>query len=236
MKITLLSHEYPPFFRGGVGTFCHDLGEALSERNIDTVIIAGKSDIPTIEKINNNLKIVRLPCYDFPPRHFWFYIKNLSRKINLLKETSIFHCIKPEDAMLCSVYKNKLRKPMITSIHGIPHSDLREFLRSPFRTWNMGEFAYNFVEFPLNERFFMKALRDSDHLLTCSYSTLNEVNKIYTNINSENTSVIYNSINFHRFDKINATTNQKYAENQENAFGKNLQMHIKNKNKRKSIA
>jgi glycosyltransferase involved in cell wall biosynthesis len=203
--VALISHEYPPYIFGGVGTFCHDLSQKLAENQIHTKVITGRSAKLKKTKINKYLTVIRLPLLNYPPRHLWFQIQNFDTFSNLFNNTSLIHCIRPELSVISSHYKKKYSIPMITSLHGTFVGDLKIFLTSPISTWTLGDFGYNFLEYPLNEVLYRQALNNSDKILTCSNSTLSEIKKIYPGEKSANIEVIHNAVKIEDFDKINAS-------------------------------
>jgi len=212
-NVALLSIEYPPFIYGGVGTFCYDLANKLSQNQIYTTVVTGKSKSITCEYKNNYLKIIRLPLLNFPPDHIWFQLKNFGIIKYFLNDINILHCISHNMSFMCSYLKRKLEKPMVTSLHGQPLTDLQILLNSPFSTWAPGDFIFNILEYPLSELLFREALNKSDRIITCSNSALNEIIKTYPKFNHKNISVIYNAINFNKINDINVNSSQNIKTN-----------------------
>jgi len=202
LKVALISNEFPPDIFGGIGSFCYDLAHALSINEIPTIVFTRKSKKIKIEKINDYLKIIRFPCINLPPKHLWFQTQNFRIPLKTLKNYSIIHCIEPDISLMGSYLKRKSKKPLITSLHGIPSIDFREFFNSPISTWTPGEFFYNVLEYPLNEILFKHALLESDEIITCSYATLNDLYQTWSNIEKKEATVIHNAINFQNIDNI----------------------------------
>jgi len=204
--VALVSHEYPPYIFGGVGTFCYDLSQKLAENRTHTVVITGRSNKIKKTKINEYLTVIRLPFLNYPPRHIWFQLQNLTAFSEIFKNTSLIHCIRPELSVISSYFKNKFSIPMITSLHGTFLGDLKVFLTSPPNTWTIGDFGYNFLEYPINEFLYRHSLKNSDKILTCSNATLNEIKSIYGTEISSKIDVINNAVNIEDFEKKNTTT------------------------------
>jgi glycosyltransferase involved in cell wall biosynthesis len=202
-KIILVSHEYPPYIFGGIGTFCGDLSKKLAENRINTTVITGRTREVSKEEVNKYLTVVRLPILDFPPRHLWFQLQNLRNTSSFFEDKALIHCIRPDLSLLCNHFKKKYSIPLITSLHGIYQKDLEVFLNSPVSSWNLGEFVYNVLEYPLNEYLYKKALKESDQVITCSKATLNEVKSSYPFMKDKDIRVIHNAIEFSYLDKIN---------------------------------
>jgi glycosyltransferase involved in cell wall biosynthesis len=98
--------------------------------------------------------------------------------------------------------KRKLNKPLVASYHGVPAYELKAFLNSPISCWTAGDFACYVLEHPLNGNFIRLSLTNSDHVISCSYTILNELRSAYENLDLKNSSVIYNGINFDEIESI----------------------------------
>jgi len=155
-----------------------------------------------IEKPNDYLEIVRLPCLDLPPRFLWFQIQNFLNILRQRRDYGVIHSVSHQMAFLSAFLKRKLRRPLITSYHGVPFYDLRNFVNSPTNSWTIGDFGYNFLEFPLNEALIRFGLRNSDKITTCSKTTLNELRTLYGNVDREKSLVIPNGIDFGKIQEI----------------------------------
>jgi glycosyltransferase involved in cell wall biosynthesis len=202
LNVALVSEEFPPFMFGGISTVCYDLAHSLSQKGIETTVFCGRSNRPAIERVNDYLEIVRLPCLNIPPRFLWFQLQNLFNLTKQLKDRTLIHAVNPQVSPICIYLKKKLTKPLVTSYHGVPAYDLEAFINSPTSLWALGDFAYQVLEYPLNDSFSRISLVKSDHVVSCSHTTLNELRSIYGMPNPENSSVIYNGINFERIEKI----------------------------------
>jgi glycosyltransferase involved in cell wall biosynthesis len=214
LKVALISEEFPPFMFGGISSFCYDLAYNLSKRSIPTTVFCGRSRKTTIEQLNKYLTVVRLPCFDFPPRFFWFQLQNSDKVLKLLREYTIVHIVNPQAGAFFTFFKRKLGKPFVTSIHGVPFYDLRTFFKSPISYWTAGDFGCNFIEYPLNDFSTRTCLSNSDQIITCSYTTLSEIKRTYPDIiHNKKMSVIYNGINF---DKVDNTNVQSKSLNEKN--------------------
>lgn len=210
LKVALISHEFPPYMFGGISSNCHDLAHSLSKKGVATTVFCGKSQEAYIEKINECLKVVRLPCLDIPPRFLWFQLQNFKILLRLLQEHTIIHCVNPLSSAMSIVLKSKLNKPTVVSIHEIYSQDLRTFINSPFSEWSLWDFCQHVLGYPLNEISVRSCLKSSDHIVVCGYSTRNELVKSYQSLDLQKISVIYNGIDF---DKINRIENPSPREN-----------------------
>jgi glycosyltransferase involved in cell wall biosynthesis len=207
LKVALLSHEFPPYMFGGIASNCYDLALALSKRGISTTVFSGRSKSISVEKINRHLKIIRLPCLDFPPRFLWFQLQNFKTLLKLLGDYSIIHGVNPLSSAISIFVKKKLNKPTVTTIHEVYAKDLKAFTGSPLSEWSCGDFLLHVLGYPLNESLVRSCLKASDHIVVCGSSTRRDMLEIYQNLDPQKVSVIYNGINF---DKTNAISQNDF--------------------------
>ena len=200
--MALISDEFPPFTFGGVGSVCHDLAYGLSKKKIHTTVLCRGSLKITIEEPNDYLEIIRLPCLDIPPRSVWFQLQNLHRFSKLLKNYTVLHVVAPGSGTFCVNLKKKLSKPLVTSCHGIMRRGLEMFVNSPISYWTTGEFVFSILEYPLYHFLDEKIIKNSDRIIACSFSLLEDMKEIYGNFLSDKVSVIHNGINFEKIDSI----------------------------------
>jgi glycosyltransferase involved in cell wall biosynthesis len=202
MKIALISHE-----GGGISSVSYGLAQSLAKKKIDTTIFTSTlAHNCQIEEVNEYFNVVRFPILDFPPRSFWFQILNIRKLSKLLSNYTVIHGVSPDASFVFTFYKKKLKKPLIATIHGSPRAIQKVFVNSPISSWHLGDFGYNIIEFPLHDFTISKILSDSDHIVACSFTTLEEL-KAYKTLHLNKTSVIYNGINFDEIQKIRIPSN-----------------------------
>jgi glycosyltransferase involved in cell wall biosynthesis len=216
MKIALISHE-----GGGISSVTYGLAQSLAQKKIDTTIFTSTlAHKYQTEKVNEYFNVVRFPILDFPPRSFWFQILNIRKLSKLLNNYTVIHGISPDASFVFTFYKKKLKKPLIATIHGSPRAIQKVFVNSPISSWNLGDFGYNIVEFPLHDFTISKILSGSDHIVACSFTTLEEL-KAYKTLHLNKTSVIYNGINLDEIGKIRTPSND-YKDNLSVAYAGRL--------------
>jgi len=196
----LVSEEFPPFMFGGIGAVAFDLASSLSKRKLSTVVFCGRSKKMTTEKPNDYLEIIRLPCLDLPPRFLWFQVQNFLRILGR-RGCGIIHAVSPQVAFLCAHLKKALRRPLITSYHGVPFYELRGFVNSPIRYWTLGDFGYNLLEFPLNDTLIRCSLQNSEKIVACSRAMLSELRTFYGSIDPQKSLIINNGVDFEKIEK-----------------------------------
>jgi len=202
LKVALISDDFPPFTFGGVGSVCHDLAYNLSKKKVHTTVLCRGSRKTTVEEPNDYLEIIRLPCLDIPPRSVWFQLQNFHRFSKLLKNHTVLHVISPSSGTLCVNLRKKLSKPLVTSCHGVMWRELHTFVNSPISYWTTGDFTFSIVEYPLYHFLDKKIMKNSDRIIACSFSLLEDMKEIYGSFISDKVSVIHNGINFGKIDSI----------------------------------
>lgn len=208
LKVALVSPEYPPSSIGGISSVCYDLSLNLSKRGVSTTVFCGKSSRITIGKVNDYLRVVRLPLLPLPPRHLWFQIQNISPLLVMFKEFDVIHNLDTRMAFLAYFSKN-LHKPFITHVHGCGHCETRVFLKSPVSSWALGDFVYTVLEYPLNEYLTNTCFHNSDQFVVCSTARLEEMKRRNPELDYSKVSVIYNGIDFERIDPENVGAQEK---------------------------
>jgi glycosyltransferase involved in cell wall biosynthesis len=199
LKIALISEEYPPFSFGGVGSFCYDLAHALSRKKINVTVFCGRATKISVEKVNENFSVVRLPCFDFPPRFFWFQLQNFSTFLKLLKGFSVIHIANPEIGPAVLLASRLLNKPTISTIHGTYTRPLRLTLMSPTRSWIPQDIGYQLLGYPLHQLSNGLCIKNSNHVTVVSSNTLSEMEISNSASLSNRFSVIHNGIHLEEF-------------------------------------
>jgi glycosyltransferase involved in cell wall biosynthesis len=193
-----------------MASHCYDLAYSLSKNKIFTTVFCGMPKEAVVEEKNPYLEVVRLPCLNIPPRYLWFQIENFKDLIKSLKDFDIIHGVNPLASALCLLFKKKLNKPYVTSIHEVFLSNLKTLIRSPFSEWTLGDLRMQAAAYPINDLLTRMSLKFADHIVVCGRSALNDMIGIYPEMNLEKTSVIYNGI---RLDRFKQDDNCVYEEN-----------------------
>jgi glycosyltransferase involved in cell wall biosynthesis len=207
-NVLLISEEYPPFMFGGIGSVCHDLAFSLAKKGISTTVLCGNFTASKIaeEEPREHLKVFRVPVLDFPPRFLWFQLQNTKIFANLIEKSSVVHVVNPQAGATSVYFKKRFRKPLVTSIHGVPLVESKVFFSSPIRFWTRGDFSYNLFEYPLQDSLIRLCLANSERIAVCSNTTAEEMKKVYSKLplrtRLNNVSVIYNGIDFDKMDEI----------------------------------
>ena len=213
IKVALISEEFPPFMFGGIGSACYDYAMVLSKKGVKTTVFCGKSKEVSNEQVNNNLEVVRLPCFEVPPRFLWFQLQNIKYLSNTLRDYSVIHVFNPQAGAISALLKKSLEKPLLTSIHGLHLTSLKVSLASPSDNWNVKDIGFQIAGYPLQYLLHAICLQNSDHIAVCNYSTAFELKKMFSHIDPAKISVIYNGINFDDVKSINTRRTKPWSYN-----------------------
>jgi glycosyltransferase involved in cell wall biosynthesis len=208
MKVALISEEFPPFMFGGIGSACYDYAMALSKKGIKTTVFCGRTNRITKEQMNENLDVIRLPFLDAPPRFLWFQLQNVKYLSEALKDYSIIHIFNPQAGAIPALLKRRLKKPLVTSIHGLHLTSLKLSLVSPLRTWTIKDVGYQLLGYPLQVLLHDICLKNSDYAFVCNHSTVAELKNMFPYVEGSKISVIYNGINFEEIAPENSMKSQ----------------------------
>ena len=213
-KVALISHEFPPYAIGGIGYQCYDLAYSLSKKNIETVVLCGKSSYKRIEKPNDFLTVIRLPYFDIPPRYFWFQLQNFSGFRKILSECSVIHGVNPISSAVGAYYKRTLSTPFVVTCHHSGLLELKEYLALPNTEWTLGNFNITVLSYPLDEILLMNiCLKSADRIIVPGQSTLNYINNTTGSLDLRKTRVIHNGIDFSKINKIITNFKENHKEN-----------------------
>jgi len=173
---------------------CYHLAQSLSKKKISTTVFSGRSTTVHVEKLNDYLEIVRLPCLNFPPRYLWFQLQNLGIFRRLLRNFTILHAVNPISSAFSVGIKKKLRIPLVTTNHGDELNALKLFANSPLQQWTIGDFNIFVTSYPLQQISIKACLRDSNHIVVPGYFILELMKRTYPYFDFQKTSVIHNGI------------------------------------------
>lgn len=201
-KVTLISHEFPPYTIGGIGSQCYDLAYSLSHKKIDTVVICGRSPRKRVERPNDFLTVIRLPFFDFPPRYFWFQVQNFRVMSKLLGDCTIAHGVHPISSTIGAHFQSRMNKPFVVTCHHSGLQELKELLSLPPAEWTVGNFKITVLSYPLNKILKKKCVDAASQIVIPGLSTVNYMKSIDKNLDLSKISVIYNGVNFEKIEKI----------------------------------
>ena len=204
MKVALISHE-----GGGISSVSLGLAKSLARKNIDATIFTGSTK--NEENREEGVDIVRLPIPDIPPRNIWFQLLNHKKLMGLLEGYSVIHGVSPYASVGFTFFKNNLNKPFVTTVHESHTTSREAFLRQPIYSWNLRDFGFYVIAFPLYNYSVNRMIAKSDHTVFCSQTLLNNIVK-NTKVDYDRASVIYNGVDLEEIDNIDFPEDQKPSE------------------------
>ena len=90
----------------------------------------------------------------------------------------------------------------MTSFHGVTIYEMKSFMNGPRSQWSPADLAFHVLEYPLYHASNQFAIANSDHIVSCSGTILNELRSIYKDLDPRKSSVIYNGIDFDEIEDI----------------------------------
>jgi glycosyltransferase involved in cell wall biosynthesis len=197
MKVALISHE-----GGGISSVTLGLARALAKKGIDTAIFTGDcyNSHRTIN-LCSHLELNYLPILNLPPRNYWFQALNFSTLLKKLRNCDVIHGMSPQASFFLSLFKRKLDKPFVATLHEDQRTSQRIFVNQPLSSWTLNEIGFFFLEFPLYDIPAGRILTSSDHVTFCSYSLLKQVSA-YRKIDYNKVSVIHNGLDFDEIEGV----------------------------------
>ncbi len=202
MKIHVFVDEFPPFFRGGLGTYAMEVSRRLAERNDVTVFTRGNK--PDFESdCYFGAKVVRAPllkpdCYPaiLPP-----HVRQWGEGRRFYAETLFYN--------IFSAYRATLEGADVIASH-----DWLSFLAGVLASKNAGgklvthfhSTEYGRISSPSPDvcEIEREGIEKAERVITVSYAMKDEITKFYGN--AEKVEVVYNGVdaekyNPERFDK-----------------------------------
>lgn len=135
MKLLIYSPYYPPH-TGGLEIYTQELAQKLSKCNIEIKIFTTKfpDNLPTREKISNNLEIIRFPAFEFVNNFplpkiwridFWKLFSNVLKEDFdiIISQTRFF-----STSLLALFHNKKKKKPWVHIEHGSDYVKSGSFL------------------------------------------------------------------------------------------------------------
>lgn len=205
--VALVSHEYPPYYFGGIGSYTYDLSRFLSRKNVPTTVFCGRSRKLVEEQVDGYLKVVRLPFFDIPSRAYWFQLQNHSLLRKRLREFDVVHAANSQSSAVCAFVK-PANSAMVTTIHGIPRFNAKAFFNTSPTGWELRDFMFNFMEMPVDEMMYRILFRRSKKIVAVGHNVLREAKIAFHRLPIEKITVIPNGIDFQKIDALKRVLNE----------------------------
>jgi len=175
MKIALLSHEYPPFIFGGIGSFTHELAAGLSRKGVDVTVIAGypiKSKLrdDVIVTKDKNINVIRFPYPSFPPRQTFFQLLNLKKLSDTIQKLGVDVIHGQCGSTYPAIIKLRSISPILVTFHASPYMQLQLSLLSLTRDHIFQDFFTFGLGYPAWKYTFKKEFEDCSAAVSVSNS------------------------------------------------------------------
>jgi glycogen synthase len=206
MHVALVTHEYPPYIFGGIGTFTKNLASGLSKSGIDVTIISGYpvSQIHSkniYQETDNGITILRYPYPNFPPRHTIFQLANLKSLTKCIKNLNV-DLIHGQSGSIFPLLPNiKNIAPVIVTFHSSPKAERLISCCSISRGGSFRDLWTYVVSYPVWNYTFREELSNSNLAVavskTLKMDLLDEMGQTYQDKIQE----IHNGIDIELLDK-----------------------------------
>ena len=204
MHVVFLTHDYPPFTFGGVGTFVENLARPLSEAGIRTTVLCGypmqfkPSYRQASAERNEAVDIIRFPYPNLPPRHLFFQLLNFSKLRDTIRKMQADVVHGQGGSTFPAILALRTLAPAVVTFHDSPKSEETLALRSLTRGGSLSDFLTYALGYPLWSSTFRMELRLSKVAVAVSKALrsdlLTEMGKQY----SEKLYTIHNGVDTDR--------------------------------------
>ena len=183
MHVVLLSHEYPPFIYGGVGTFVGNLAKSLRRRGAKVTVIAGypiprqgfvESEFGQNGK-EKDINVIRFPYLNLSPRQIWFQalnFKTLSKTLEGLNPDVIHG---QSSSTFPLILHLKKIAPTVVTFHTDPKMELDLSLYSLTRGGSFVDFRTYALGYPVWAYGFKKEFEMSDAAVSVSRALMEQL-------------------------------------------------------------
>jgi len=210
INILILSHEYPPYYFGGVGTYTKELAEYLSLR-FNVYVITGRTihDI-TIER-KGSLNIIRVPFPDIPIRNIWYSFSAKEIALKLAEKATVILSNAASAGYLSRWLRYKsLSRKLITIFHGTIES-IKVFYRHVSIIYaSLGDLSY-YVALPVYNSLYRSDLENTALPISIAKHVSYELITLYPDLSHKIKSgkTIYAGIDYEKLRSIYLTSHTK---------------------------
>jgi glycosyltransferase involved in cell wall biosynthesis len=207
MRVVLLSHEYPPFLFGGVGTFVKDLAHGLEQLGLEVTVISGRP-VPwkmvrqsNFDRNEDNITTIRLTYPNLVPRHITFQM------FNIVKLNRILKSLKPDiihgqaGTTFPAIISMRKFAPVVVSFHGSPTIQRTLSLISVTRGGTVGDFFTYALGYPVWAYGLREEYKNASAAVAVSESLMNQLKSEF---NAEDGKLLYirNGVDLKMLDQL----------------------------------
>jgi len=221
--VVFLSYEFPPYIFGGVGTFSKLVAENLSKKGLKVIVIAGKAQFSKrvhIEKINENLYVVRVYFPSIPPRWAYFSLPahNIVEELIKTKEPQLIISNSPLAYLAIKNLDIKRKVKVISIYHNSPYYLQLFFsyvLPEDIKMLNAEELYY-YSQFPLLKYLMRRQLEMDDFSIFVAKHVFEEYKILYPNVAAKinnSYAIIYPGVEYKRLIELFKKSQEKKPKN-----------------------
>ena len=209
LHVVLLSHEYPPFIYGGVGTFVENLAHGLLRRGVEVTVIAGypipsggfKKFKADKEQNDSGINVVRFPYPNVPPRQLWFQIFHLTRISEVIRRICPDVVHGQSGVAYPALIKLKDMTSTVVSYHDNPKMELALSLYSMNKGGSLSDIRTYVAGYPIEMYSFKKEFELSDVPVAVSESLMKDLLLDMGISNNKKMRFIHNGVNVEELTK-----------------------------------
>jgi len=206
-NILILSHEYPPYYFGGVGTYTKELAEYLSLK-FNVYVIAGRTTHNITVERKGSLNIVRVPFPNIPIRSIWYSFSAKEIVLKLAEKATVILANAASAGYLSRwLYHKSLSRKLITIFHGTIES-IKVFYRYTNNIYtNLGDLLY-YTTLPVYNSLYRSDLENSTLPISIAKHVSYELVSLYPDLSHKvkNGKIIYAGIDYEKLRSIYLTT------------------------------
>jgi glycosyltransferase involved in cell wall biosynthesis len=193
LHVALISQDFLPAAYGGIASSCFDLANNLVLNGVELDIFSVRKKTQ-LKQVSEKLRVTWFPKFGSAPR--LSLVANSFALVSKVAEANVdvVHTFGPY-GLLTDLIKKRTNKPVLSNIHGVPHRVFSTFIHSPLSTWSLGDFASDFLEYPVSSMLMKTTLRKSDHIVFPSRNCLADTLSSY-HLSLDKFSIIPNGIDF----------------------------------------
>ena len=202
MHVALLSHEYPPYIFGGVGTFVENLAHGLLRRGVEVTVIAGYP-VPSSgfkkfkvdkEQTDSGVNVVRFPYPNISPRQLWFQIFNLPKLSEVIRRINADVIHGQSGGAFPAMLTLQRIAPTIVTFHTSPKVLLNLTIHSLTRGGVFSDFFTYVVGYPEWMYSYKEEFVRSDSAIAVSQTLMDEMNQEFGNKEKGELRYIHNGV------------------------------------------
>jgi glycogen(starch) synthase len=199
MKILIITHEFPPYFFGGHGTYALDLSSALVAKGVDVVVVCGRSHAP-IWETKGKLAVLRVNFPELPPRNLWFALANSDQTCRLARKVDVVHVQPTSSSFLIRKIIRDSGRRVVATVDGSYTEMMHCISHLPISQTPLSEYTFGILEAPL--RTYMRDLdiTKSSHLAVQAAHVKHEIVARHGTHLDSRISIIPSAIDFNELE------------------------------------